>query len=254
MVNLRPRSEKISVITKRKYTKKKQNATFDHLSNQSIATTISEPCNDIIDIYDDESQFIGPEQYNPFDNLFLNFPDLRKFREKKKKMKKNIEIKTEYKVKHILSAKAELDQYFKSICKTALMTGSVKVRCTICENCCTSKMEQSYRICKCGVEYCQLKYKINKCPMNYFWYVRECGVNIHAFEHFNLLNNLTIKHAHGMEKNVQEIIIRILEQDNDITPKKILIKLKEGVKKKRDEYKHINKSSIPKLNQLINFF
>ena len=107
-------------------------------------------------------------------------------------------------------------------------------------------MLETYRKCKCGLDYCKLKFKINRCPSSN-WLVSECGLNFHVFEHLNANVNSTIK---GISNDAKSLITQILNDDKEITPKKILIKFREGVKYKREGYTQIVKSSIPTLKQV----
>ena len=234
MVNLRTRSvTNVSVLPKRKYTKKIKINDVEHKSDKSI-----------YDIYDNEEFFIGPELFNPcpYDDCF---PNLSKFT--KKKQKTNVEpIKAEYNFKHFFQTKPELDAYLKSVGKTVLMAGTRKVPCNNCKPCCDNQMLETYRKCKCGLDYCQLKFKINKCPSSN-WLVSECGLNFHVFQHLNANVCSTKK---GISNDVQSLIKQIVEDDKEVTPKKILIKIREGVKYKKEGYTQIAKTSIPTLKQV----
>ena len=85
------------------------------------------------------------------------------------------------------------------------------------------------------------------CRSDGIWIISEKGCNIHAFENLNLLNKVTLGDDRGILQPLKIIIDKYLEDDRDITAKRIYIKLVDKVYK---EFKHL-KDKLPTLTQVI---
>lgn len=209
------------------------------------------------DVFDSNVEY-EDQKANLFDDTSIYFPNLKQFTQERVEVDQaeneicNEEQNyKEYRPKHVFSSHANVDQYFKSIVNSVRQAGTVEVNCNLCKNngiSCNSKMKQYYRVCKCKIDICDLKFKINKCNSNETWIVAEKGCNIHAFQNLNLINKVNLIKSRGIIEPLKLVINKYLQDDKDITAKRIFIKVIEMMKK--PHFSNLKENS-PSLKQVI---
>lgn len=263
-MKLRNRPEKEIIITKKSRKAKVEDKDgFVEVSNALTQTEFSEFDDEFVEVSNAQTQ----TEFKIFPNLKLYIKDDLEVEQDDEKDDEQDEEKDdehddcereeqmekeEYKPSHVFSSKDRVNNYFKSICKTKKLAGDVEVNCNLCRKndiSCNSKMIQYYRKCMCGLKsMCNLMFKINKCNSNGMWVVSEKGCNIHAFQNLNLLNNATKANDRGIFQPLKIIIDKYLQDDKDVTAKRVFIKLIE-MTSNNPEYMHL-KENMPRLEQV----
>ena len=122
------------------------------------------------------------------------------------------------------------------------------------------KMTSIVRKCMCKLTHCNLKFKINKCDCNKFA-VFSKGDDIHTHFEFLKENNdedeNTVKtrsqvgsQVRGVHGTIKKLLMKFMDEDEDLEPKRMLVRLIRDWKKK----KQFNIEIIPKLTQVISYF
>jgi hypothetical protein len=142
-------------------------------------------------------------------------------------------------------------------------THSSRVNCTVCGlKGGDHKMTSIVRKCMCKLTHCNLKFKINKCDCNKFA-VFSKGDDIHTHYEFLKDNDddedenknkrktriQVGSQVRGVHGTIKKLLMKYMDEDEDLEPKRMLVKVIRDWKKK----KQFNKEIIPQLTQVISY-
>jgi hypothetical protein len=147
------------------------------------------------------------------------------------------------------------------------ITNNNPINCTFCDNHDKHKMLAKYMKCSCKNDWCNLKYVIKRCANSQVCELSKSG--IHADPNANLIQddcegvNITSKNQlpkkrYGVALIIQNLLTTWLEEDDLITPRRLLSRLinkrKHEMSKPKEDRKEkytFSKNILPSLKQVI---